>query len=103
MNTAALESFVFDKMAATRLPGVSIALVKDGQVAYARGFGHADVARAKAAPERPLYGAASLTKSSTAVAILQLVERGLLKLTDPAEKFGPCPIRSTDGDVTIEH
>jgi CubicO group peptidase (beta-lactamase class C family) len=103
MNTAALESFIFDKMSATRLPGLSVALVKDGRVAYARGFGHADIARGKPATERTLYGAASLTKSFLAVAVLQLVEKGLLKLTDPAEKFGPCPIKSTAGDVTIEH
>ena len=103
MDTAALEAFIFDKMAATRLPGLSIALVRDGGVAYARGFGQANIKRNGAATPQTLYGAASITKSFIAIAVLQLAERGLIKLTDPVEKFLPCPIKSTDGVVTIEH
>src|SRR5688572_19028764 len=103
MDTNKLEAFIFDKMAQTRLPGLSIALVKDGEVVYARGFGHADIAAGRAATPNTLYGAASITKSFIAIAILQLIERGLIKLTDPVEKFLPCPIKSADGVVTIEH
>jgi CubicO group peptidase (beta-lactamase class C family) len=103
MDTAKLENFVFDKMAATRLPGLSIALVRGGEVVYARGFGQANIEKNRAATPRTLYGAASITKSFVAIAALQLVERGLIKLSDPVEKFLPCPIKSTDGVVTIEH
>ena len=103
MDTTKLESFIFDKMAATRLPGLSIALVRDGNVVYARGFGQADIEHNRAATPNTLYGAASITKSFVAIAILQLVERGLIKLGDPVEKFLSWPIKSTDGVVTIEH
>jgi CubicO group peptidase (beta-lactamase class C family) len=103
MNTARLEAFIFDKMALTRLPGLSIALVHDGEVAYARGFGLADIARGRCATPQTIYGAASITKSFAAIAILQLAEKGLLKLSDPAEKFLPCPFKSKSEPVRIEH
>jgi len=103
MNTARLEAFIFDKMSATRLPGLSIAVVRDGKVVYARGFGQANIEKSRAATPQTLYGAASITKSFIAIAILQLAERGLIKLNDPVEEFLPCPIKSSDGVVTIEH
>ena len=104
MDTNRLEGFIFDKMAATRVPGLSIALIRGGgDVVYARGFGQADIEANRAATANTLYGAASITKSFCAIAILQLVERGQLKLSDPVEKFLPCPIKSTEGVVTIEH
>jgi CubicO group peptidase (beta-lactamase class C family) len=103
MNTSQLESFIFDKMAATRLPGLSIALVKDDDVVYSHGFGQRDIARGLPVTPETLFGAASITKSFTAIAILQLVERGLLKLTDPVDEIVPSPIKSTGGRITIEH
>ena len=104
MNTHALESFIFDKMSATRLPGLSIALVKGDDVVYARGFGHADIARGTSARPETLFGAASITKSFVAIAILQLADKGLLKLTDPVDRFIPCPFKSKTGEpIRIEH
>ena len=77
MDTAKLEAFISEKMSATRLPGLSIALVKGEEVVYSRGFGLADVERTRAATPQTLYGAASITKSFTAISILQLAEKGL--------------------------
>src|SRR5262245_2721753 len=96
-----LESFIFDKMSATRLPGLSIALVKDGEVVYSRGFGVADIAIGKPVTPQTLFGAASITKSFTAISILQLAEKGLLSLSDPVGKFLPCPMRSKHGEIRI--
>src|SRR3954468_5126553 len=103
MNTAELESFIFDKIAATRLPGLSIALVQGDETVYSRGFGQRDIRRGLPATPDTLFGAASITKSFIAIAILQLVEKGRLKLSDPVDEIVPCPIKSTDGPVTIEH
>src|SRR5215212_9366825 len=103
MDIPKLESFIFDKMSATRLPGLSVALVKGDEIVYTRGFGQADIARGRPAKPETLYGAASVTKSFVAIAILQLAEKGLLKLSDPVEKHVTCPLRSTDGVITIEH
>src|SRR3954467_1403549 len=103
MDIAKLEAFVAGKISATRLPGLSIALVKGGEVVYSRGFGLADIERRRAATPQTLYGAASITKSFAAISILQLAEKGLLKLSDPVERFLPCPLKSKDAPIRIEH
>ena len=64
------------------IPGAALAVAKDGHLLYERGFGYAD--RATKEPVKPdaLFRIASISKPFTAVAILQLVERGKLKLDD---------------------
>jgi N-acyl-D-amino-acid deacylase len=63
-------------------PGAALAGARHGRLIYARGFGYAD--RDKKEPVRPnaLFRIASISKPLTAVAVLHLVERGKLKLTD---------------------
>jgi CubicO group peptidase (beta-lactamase class C family) len=71
------------------VPGLSAAVVRDQQVAWAKGFGFADVAgRVPAAPDTP-YRIASLTKPFAATLILQLVEQGKVGLDDPMAKYAP--------------
>ncbi len=66
-----------------QLPGASLAVAKNGRLVYGRGFGYAD--RSTAEPVQPdaLFRIASISKPLTAVAVLQLVERGRLKLDAP--------------------
>jgi CubicO group peptidase (beta-lactamase class C family) len=103
MNTAALEDFIFDKMSSTRFPGISIALVKGDDIIYSRGFGLSNIEKAAAATPDTIYGAASITKSFTAIGILQLAEKGLLDVNDPVEKHIPFPIQIKDGPLRIRH
>ncbi|MCE9527522.1 MAG: beta-lactamase family protein [Planctomycetales bacterium] len=65
-----------------KVPGGSLAMVRDGKVVYARGFGLAD--KDKKTPVQPesLFRIASISKPITAVAILKLVEEGKLKTSD---------------------
>jgi N-acyl-D-amino-acid deacylase len=65
-----------------KVPGGSLAIVKNGKVVYARGFGLAD--KEKGTPVQPesLFRIASISKPITAVAILKLVEEGKLKTSD---------------------
>jgi len=65
-----------------RIPGGSLAIVRDGKLIYSRGFGWADRdAKEQVAPES-LFRVASVSKPITAAAILKLVEQGKLKLDD---------------------
>lgn len=89
MSFTRLESFIYEKMAATRLPGVSAAIVRGEDVIWARGFGYRDAEHYRPATPKTLYCVASLTKSFTVAAVMQLVERGLLSLDDPLEKHLP--------------
>lgn len=70
-----------------RIPGLSAAVVKDGEVIFARGFGYADLERQiPATPDTP-YDIASVTKPISAVVALRLVEEGLLDLDRPMAEY----------------
>ena len=103
MDPRPLERFIFDRMAATRLPGLSIALVEGDEVRYARGFGLRDLENGLPATPDTLYSIGSVTKSFTALAILQLAERGLLDPQDPVERYLPFDIRPHGEVVRLEH
>jgi CubicO group peptidase (beta-lactamase class C family) len=103
MDFRRLDSFIFDKIAGSRLPGLSLALVKDGALVHARGFGQRDLERGLPATPETLYSIGSVTKSFTALAIFQLAERGLLDVGDPVERFLPFPHRPGGEIVTLEH
>jgi len=69
------------------LPGLSIALAKDGKLLYHRGFGHADLPQSEPTQPNNLYRLASISKPITAIGILKLEEANLLSLNDVV--FGP--------------
>ena len=73
-----MRSFVRDN----QIPGAALAVARQGQLVYARGFGYADVEHQE--PVRPdsLFRIASISKPITAAAILQLVDAGKLHLED---------------------
>lgn len=98
-----LEEFVRERMRRTRLPGVSLALVRGDEISYARGFGFQDVERRVPAQPSTAYGIGSITKSFTAVGILQLAEEGKLRLDDPVEKFLPVRVRPFGEPIRIWH
>lgn len=71
----AFESFVQEQMTFDRIPGLSVGFIKD-DFSWARGFGYADLENRVPATAESSYRLASLTKTVTALAILQLVEAG---------------------------
>jgi CubicO group peptidase (beta-lactamase class C family) len=84
-----------------KIPGMSAAVVKDGHLTWARGFGFADVENnVPAAPETP-YHLASVTKTFAAVIVMQLVQEGKLSLDDPVSLYG---VNLPEGDkVLVRH
>jgi len=98
-----LEAFVLEKMRKTKIPGLSIGIVESDKVIYARGFGFSDLASGMQTTPRTLYGIGSVTKSFTALGIMQLVEEGKIRLDDSVEKFLPLKLESLGVPVTIHH
>lgn len=72
---------------AMRIPGLSVAVVRDGRVVLARGFGWADVEARVPATEHTPYNIASVTKTISGVVAMRLVERGVLDLDRPMSSF----------------
>jgi serine beta-lactamase-like protein LACTB len=80
---------VSDFMAATSVPGLSVAVVLNGQPVWSAGFGMADLENFVPATSSTLFRLASVSKPITATAILQLSERGKLDLDAPIQKYCP--------------
>ncbi|HEY8749033.1 MAG TPA: serine hydrolase domain-containing protein [Tepidisphaeraceae bacterium] len=65
-----------------KVPGASLAVARHGKLIYARGFGFADVDKQEPVKPDSLFRIASVSKPFTAAAIMQLVEKGKLRLDD---------------------
>jgi CubicO group peptidase (beta-lactamase class C family) len=84
-----LEAWADAKAAYEDIPGVSMAVVHDQQVLWAKGFGYADRERkAKASPET-IYSICSISKLFTSIGVMQLRDAGKLQLDDPVVKHLP--------------
>ncbi len=86
---------------ALRIPGMAAAIAKDGEIVWSRGFGFADVDQGRPATDTTSFYLASVTKSVSAIVIMQLVEEGILDLDTPISDFG-LGVES-QGTVTVRH
>ncbi|KRD32174.1 serine hydrolase [Lysobacter sp. Root916] len=75
-----------ERMAFHRVPSVSIALVNEGRVEWARAYGVADAVSGRPVDTDTLFQAASISKSLSAIGALRLVERGRLALDGDANR-----------------
>ena len=75
-----------ERMAALHVPGVSVAMIHDGKIEWARGFGVTRVGGPAVTPET-LFQAASISKPVTAMAVLHLAESGKLKLDADVNQY----------------
>jgi serine beta-lactamase-like protein LACTB len=76
-------------MAANSVPGISAAVVQDGELVWSAGFGMADLENSVPATSFTLFRLGSISKPITATAILQLSERGKLELDAEVQKYCP--------------
>ena len=84
-----------------QIPGFSAAVVKDQELLWSRGFGCADIAAGTPATPSTPYNLASLTKPFGATILLQLVEEGLVNLSDPIEGYGIA--LESRGTILVQH
>ena len=85
---AAIDAFVEGEMSAQRIPGLSLGIVREGQNVHLQGFGEADESGRDVTPQTPFI-IGSLSKSFTAMAIMQLVEAGQVDLDAPVQEYLP--------------
>ena len=79
---AGFDRLMTEFMERHHIPGASVAVTDHGRLVYARGFGYADLATKDPVQPTSLFRIASISKPITAIAILQLIEQGKLKLDD---------------------
>lgn len=88
--TDRIDRFVRDWLTDTQVPGASLAIVDGEDIRYANGYGVVDADGGEAATPETLYGIGSVTKSFTALAVLQLVDQGEVALDDEVTAYVPC-------------
>jgi len=80
---------LLDLQRTTKSPSVSAAVAYRGRIVYSHAIGVADVAAGEAATPATVYNVGSVSKAITAVAVVQLVEAGKVKLQDPIQRYAP--------------
>ncbi|MGH8160808.1 MAG: serine hydrolase [Gammaproteobacteria bacterium] len=84
---AGLNAYVHAVMQRWRVPGLAVAVVKDGKVVLARGYGVRELGRPAKVDANTLFGIASNTKAFTAAALGTLVSAGKLHWNDPVVRY----------------
>ncbi len=88
-QTAKIEAEVTAFMSRQNIPGLSLAIVTENQLRWQKGYGKADLENPVPATASTVYRIASVTKPITAVAAMQLVEKGKLDFDAPIQKYAP--------------
>jgi CubicO group peptidase (beta-lactamase class C family) len=73
---------------------MSACIIKNNEVVWAKGYGLYDIEQEKPATEQTIYIIASITKTITGTALMQLYERGLFQFDDDINKYLPFSVRN---------
>ena len=97
-----VDDFVKAQIQERHIPGVSIAVVRDGQLVKAQGYGLANVELNAPATAETIYQSGSVGKQFTATLVMMLVEEGKLKLDESIRTYIPEAPATWQG-ITIRH
>jgi CubicO group peptidase (beta-lactamase class C family) len=97
-----IDEFVKAEMQKRKIPGVSIAVVKNGEIVKVKGYGLANVELNVAAAPETIYQSGSLGKQFTATLVMRLVEEGKMSLDDHIGKYIP-DAPDLWKEITIRH
>ena len=98
----AIDTIVREEMAAQRVPGMAVAVIRRGEIVKAQGYGLANVEHNVAVTDETIFQSGSVGKQFTATAVMLQVEDGKLALTDPLIRFFPNG-PETWKQITIRH
>lgn len=99
---AVADSLAPARMEAFGIPGMTVAVARNGEIVFQRAYGTAVVESGTAATTETVYGIASITKQITAALVMRLVDAGRISLDDPITNHLPdYPVQGRT--VTIRH
>jgi len=101
-QTDRVDAYIKAQMEKWHIPGVSLAVVRDGKVVLAKGYGLANLELSVSATEDTVYELLSVSKEFTAAAILLLVEEGKVSMDETVPKYLPDSPTAWK-DVTVRH
>ena len=97
-----VDDYIRTEMLAQQIPGVSLAVMKNGEIVLARGYGLANVEHQAPVKPETIFQSGSMGKQFTATAVMMLVEEGKLSLDDKITKFFP-DAPETWRNITVRH
>ena len=97
---ADLEKQIPQLMEKAKVPGLSIAIIKDAKLFWRRGFGVKDNASKELVDNDTVFEAASTSKPVFAYAVMKLCERGIMNLDTPLTRY--TPERFLEGDSQLD-
>ena len=100
-----LDFYIQTLMKIAHKPSVATCIIKDGMVAWEKGYGYYDIENQKETNKDILYLQVSVSKTVTATALMQLYEQGLFDLDDDVNKYLPFDLRNPnhpDDPITIK-
>lgn len=100
--TAKIDEFVETEMRQQRIPGLALAVVRDGRIVVAKGYGLANVEHDVPVRPETVFQSGSMGKQFAAAAVTMLAKEGRLSLDDKITKFFPDPPESWKS-VTVRH
>jgi D-alanyl-D-alanine carboxypeptidase len=92
----AIDALVAEQIKTKGLVGLSLAIMQDGRVALARGYGTRSLPSGQPVTENTMFAIGSITKQFTSSCILLLAEEGKLSVTDKVAKYYPNLTRAND-------
>src|SRR5262245_12224709 len=84
---AMVDAFVGAEMQREKVPGVAVAIVRNGEVIVAKGYGLANVEHRVPVTSETIFQSGSIGKQFTAAAVMLLVEDGKIALEDSVTKY----------------
>jgi len=81
------EASLPERMQQRKLTGLSVAVIHDGEIEWAEGYGVREAGREEPVTPETLFQAGSISKPVTAVAVLRLVEQGVLDLDEDVNRY----------------
>ena len=97
-----IDRFVSAEMSRQKIPGMALAVVKNGEVVAARGYGFANLEHRVPVTTHSIFQAGSIGKQFTAAAIVLLEEHGKLRLDDKIARYLP-RTKARWGSITVRH
>ena len=97
-----VDDFIKTEMERRQVPGLSVAVVRNGEIVKAQGYGLSNVELNVAATPETIYQSGSVGKQFTATLVMMLIEEGKLSLNDPIGKHIPEAPASWK-DITVRH
>jgi D-alanyl-D-alanine carboxypeptidase len=96
LSPADLDAFIAATVKAQRAIGVTVAVMQNGTVIFAKGYGLANTASSVPVTPETLFAVGSVTKQFTCAVALQLEQEGKLGFDDPIAKYAPGLTRARD-------